>query len=50
MLLISNAEKLLSKVIMVVSGQVKRENSSLLVTVYNSKMRVLKFPILLKED
>ena len=44
-LLISNEEKILSNVNMVVWGQVKSESSSLSATVRVSKTRVLKFPI-----
>ena len=41
---ISNGEKILSKVNVVVWGQVKSENSSLSFAVLTSKTRVLKFP------
>ena len=44
-LLISNAEKILSNVNVAVCGQVKSENSSLPVTVRVSKTHVLKLPI-----
>ena len=44
MLLISNGEKILINVSVVVCGQVKTENSSLPVAVRVSKMRVLKLP------
>ena len=44
-LIISNREKILSKVNLVVWRQVKRENSSLPVAVPVSKPRVLKLPI-----
>ena len=46
-LLISNEEKILSNVNMVVWGQLKSENSSLPVTVRASKTHVLKFPIVI---
>ena len=44
MLLISNGEKILINVSVVVCGQVKTENSSLPVAVRVSKIRVLKLP------
>ena len=44
-LIISNGEKILSNVSVVVWRQVKRENSSLPVAVRLSKTRVLKLPI-----
>ena len=44
MLLISNGEKILSNVNVVVCGQVKNENCSLPVAVRVSKLRVLKLP------
>ena len=43
-LIISNGEKILRNVNVVVSRQVKRENSSLPVAVRISKTRVLKLP------
>ena len=46
-LFISNGEKVLNKVNVVVWGQVKSENSSLPVAVRVSKTRVLKLPIVL---
>ena len=44
-LIISNGEKILGNVNVVVKGQVKRESSSLPVAVRVSKTRVLKLPI-----
>ena len=49
-LLVSNGQKILSNVNVVVRGQVKSENSSLPVAVRFSKMRVLKLPNHIPDD
>ena len=45
-LLICNGEKILSDVNLAVRGQVKSENSSLLVVIRDSKTRVLRLSVL----
>ena len=49
-LIVSNGEKILNSVNVVVQGQVKSENSSPPVTVRVSKTRVLKLPMMLENS